>query len=71
MSNDYQQEIQEHKEKDLGFNWVLSSRFLYYVAVFCMLSFMLGACYKLYTKSYAGKPDVEVPDNTLYTPKYK
>ena len=71
MTNDRQEEIQEHKEKDLGFNWVLSSRFLFYVNLFCILAFILGGCYKLYTKSYKGKPDVEVPDNTLYTPKYK
>jgi hypothetical protein len=71
MVNDINEEIQEHKEKDLGFNWVLSSRFLYYVTIFCLLAFFFGACLKLYNKSYSGKPDVEVPDNTLYTPKYK
>jgi hypothetical protein len=71
MVNDIQEEIQEHKEKDLGFNWVLSSRFLFYVTLFCLTAFFLGACLKLYNKSYSGKPDVEVPDNTLYTPKYK
>ncbi len=71
MSNEIQDEIQEHKEKDLGYNWVRSSRFLFYVQIFCLVAFILGGCYKLYKKSYAGKPDVEVPDNTLYTPKYK
>ena len=71
MVNDFNEEIQEHKEKDLGFNWVLSSRFLYYVTLFCILASILGGCYKLYTAGYNGKPDVEVPDNTLYTPKYK
>ena len=71
MTNNYQEEIQEHKEKDVRFNWVLSSRFFFYVNLFCILAFILGGCYKLYTKSYDGKPDLEVPDNTLYTPKYK
>lgn len=71
MENDIQGEIQEHKEKDLGYNWVNSSRFLFYITIFCILAFIFGGCYKLYTKSYKGKPDVEVPDNTLYTPKYK
>jgi len=71
MENDIREQIQEHKEKDLGFNWVLSSRFLYYVTLFCLLAFFFGACAKLYNKRYQGKPDVEVPDNTLYTPKYK
>lgn len=71
MSNDRQLEVQAHKEKDFGYNRVNTSRFLFYVNVFCILAFILGGCYKLYTKKYAGKPDVEVPDNTLYTPKYK
>jgi len=71
MQNDRTEEIQEHKKKDFGYNWVTSSRFLFYVQLFCMLAFILGGCYKLYNKSYQGKPDVEVPDNTLYTPKYK
>jgi flagellar biogenesis protein FliO len=71
MSNEIQEQIQEHKEKDFGYNWVNSSRFLFYVQLFCILAFILGGCYTLYEKSYSGKPDVEVPDNTLYTPKYK
>ncbi|HEX8462729.1 MAG TPA: hypothetical protein VF623_14930 [Segetibacter sp.] len=71
MINDRQEEIQEHKEKDFSFNWVKSSRFLFYTNLFCILALILGGCYKLYNKSYQGKPDVVVPDNTLYTPKYK
>ena len=67
MSN----EIQEHKEKDFGYNWVNSSRFLFYVQLFCILAFVLGGCYQLYQKSYAGKPEVAVPESSLYTPKYK
>ncbi len=64
-------ELQEHKERDIAYNWVHSSSFLFYIQVFCILAFILGGCYQLYKHSYAGKPEVEVPDNTLYTPKYK
>ena len=71
MTNEFDDQIQEHKKKDLGFNWVLSSRFLFYVNVLCIVAFIFGGCYKLYNNRYLGKPDVEVPDNTLYTPKYK
>ncbi len=67
MSN----ELHEHKKKDFNYNWVNSSRFLFYVQLFCILSLILGGCYELYEHRYQGKPDVEVPDNTLYTPKYK
>jgi hypothetical protein len=71
MADEIVDEIQEHKEKDFGYNWVNSSRFLFYVQIFCILAFILAGCYKLYTKRYTGKPDLEIPDNTLYTPKYK
>jgi len=71
MVNEIQEELQEHKEKDFGYNWVNSSRFLFYVQLFCVMAFLFGGCFMLYKKSYQGKPDVEVPDNTLYTPKYK
>jgi hypothetical protein len=71
MTNEYNEEIQEHKEKDFGFNWVKSSRFLFYVQLFCILAMILGGCYKLYEHRYLGNPEVEVPENTLYTPKYK
>jgi hypothetical protein len=56
---------------DFSGNWVSSSRFLFYVQVFCILAFVLGGCYNLYKHSYAGKPDVAVPESTLYNPKYK
>jgi hypothetical protein len=69
--NSMQNEIQEHKQKDIMFNWVHSSSFLFYIQVFCILAFVLGGCYQLYNRSYEGKPEVEVPENTLYTPKYK
>jgi hypothetical protein len=64
-------EIQDQKKKDFSYNWVTSSRFLFYVQLFCMLAFILGGCYKLYNQGYKGKPEVEIPENTLYTPKYK
>lgn len=67
MSN----ELHEHKQKDFKYNWVNSSRFLFYVHIFTILSLVLGGCYKMYEHRYKGTPEVEVPDNTLYTPKYK
>ncbi len=64
-------EIEGTKKKDFGYNWVTSSRFLFYVQVFCMIAFLLGGCYQLYQHRYKGRPEVEVPGNTEYTPKYK
>ncbi len=64
-------EIIDQKHKDITSNWVTSSRFLFYIQVFCIAAFLLGGCYKLYTYGYKGKPTVEVPGSTLYNPKYK
>jgi hypothetical protein len=56
---------------DFGRNWVSSSRFLFHVQLFTFAAFVLGGCYGLYTLRYKGKPKVEVPESTQYTPKYK
>lgn len=61
----------EEQNKDIASNWVNSSVFLFYLKVFCILSFVLGGCYNLYKHRYKGKPDVVVPESSLYTPKYK
>lgn len=58
-------------KNDFTGSWVSSSRFLFYVTIFCLLSFVLGGCYNLFKHRYQGKPEVAVPDNTLYNPKYK
>ena len=61
----------DYRDKDFKRNWVHSSVFLFYLQVFCIIAFVLGGCYSLYRHSYKGKPNVEVPGNTLYTPQYK
>jgi len=65
------QESNETIERDITTNWVSSSRFLFYLQVFCILAFVLGGCYKLYNHRYAGKPDVEVQKSAQFTPEYK
>ena len=64
-------EYKDPREQDFKYNWVNSSVFLFYLQVFCILAFILGGCYGLYTHSYKGKPEVNTPSNTLYTPQYK
>jgi hypothetical protein len=68
---DQQQETANPKLKDIAYSWVNSSVFLFYLQVFCIVAFLVGACWGLYTHHYKGKPDVVVPGNTLYTPQYK
>lgn len=58
-------------ERDIQYSWPRSSRFLFYVQVVCIIAFILGGSYGLYKWRYKGKPKVEIPENTLYTPKYK
>ena len=66
-----QQEIIDNKDKDIAHSWVSSSRFIWYCQVFVMVTIILSACVALYTHRYKGKPEVNVPGNTLYNPKYK
>ena len=58
-------------KNDFGKNWVITSRFLFHVQLFAFVAFVMGGCYGLYTMQYKGKPKVEVPESTLYSPKYK
>lgn len=68
---EYQEELQKVQDRDFTHNWVSSSAFLFYLQVAIIVAMVLGGCYMLYEKRYKGKPEVEVPGNTLYTPKYK
>jgi hypothetical protein len=65
------EEIIDNSDKDFAHNWVSSSRFLFLCQVFLIVAFLIGGCYALYKHHYEGKPEVAVPDNTLYNPKYK
>ncbi|HYE55720.1 MAG TPA: hypothetical protein VD996_12785 [Chitinophagaceae bacterium] len=67
----YIEELKKKEERDFARNWVNSSVFLFYLQVFCIVAFVLGGCYSLYKHRYPGKPNVEVPANTQYTPQYK
>jgi hypothetical protein len=68
---DQELEVKNPRLKDFAYSWVNSSVFLFYLQVLCVVGFLLGACYGLYTHRYKGKPEVNVPTNTLYTPQYK
>ncbi len=61
----------DYREKDFGYNWVHSSSFLFYLQVLLIVALVIGGSYSLFKHRYKGRPDVTVPDNTLYTPKYK
>ena len=61
----------DDSHKDVAHNWVSTSRFIWLCQVFLVEALIFGTCYGLYAHRYKGKPNVAVPDNTLYNPKYK
>jgi len=63
-------ELKDPKLKDFANSWVDSSVFLFYLQVFCVVALVVGGSYGLWAHRYKGKPNVNVPGNTLYTPKY-
>lgn len=65
-----QNTIESPEKNDFGRNRVSSSRFLFHIHLFAIVAFVMGGCYGLYSMHYRGKPKVEVPESTLYTPKY-
>ena len=66
-----QEEVLDNSGKDIAHSWVSSSRFLFYFQLIIIAALILGGCYTMYKHRYKGKPDVEVPGNTLYSPQYK
>ena len=71
MEEQVQEEFIDNSDQDVTHNWVSTSRFIWLCQVFLVVALILGGCYGLYEHRYKGKPSVEVPDNTLYNPKYK
>ncbi len=67
---EYQEELQKIQDRDFTHNWVASSGFLFYLQVACIVAFVFGGCYMLYTKRY-DKIEAPVQESSLYTPKYK
>ena len=70
VEQEYQQELAKVEQSDFTNNWVSSSGFLFYLHVGCLVAFLFGASFMLFTKRFE-KIDVPVQESTLYTPKYK
>ena len=61
---------QPEVSKDINSNWVTSSKFLFYVSIFAILSLVVGNCTKLFTSGFK-KPNPEVQSSSQYKPEYK
>ena len=70
QQQEFQKEVQMNQGRDFSHNWVTSSAFLFYLKIACFIAFLFGASYMLSTKRFS-KPEVEIQESTLYTPKYK
>ncbi len=65
------EQIKPIDDKDLSKNWVSSSRFIFYVSVFCLLAFVFGCSYRLYQQRWKGTGNPAVPESTKYNPSYE
>lgn len=70
QQEEYKEELQKVQDRDVIYNWVSSSAFIFYLSVFCFVAFVFGSCVKLYTHRFE-KPNVTVQESSLYTPVYK
>jgi hypothetical protein len=61
---------QSNVHQDVSKNWVHSSRFIFYVSVFCFLAFVFGCSYRLYNQRWKGIGEPVVPESTKYNPSY-
>jgi len=65
------QEVHTTEEsKDITTNWVTSSRFIFYVSVFCLIALVVGNCSKVFSSGFK-KPTPEVNSSSQYKPEYK
>lgn len=62
--------VVSNDERDFSKNWVTSSRFIFYVIIFCLLAFVVGCSFQLYKHRWTGLGNPKVPESTLYSPKY-
>lgn len=65
------EQIKPIDDNDLSKNWVNSSRFIFYVSVFCLLAFVVGCSARLYNQRYKGNGDPKIPESTKYNPTYE
>ena len=69
-SHEYKKELQKVQDSDFTHSWVSSSGFLFYLQIACLVAFLFGGCYMLYTKRFE-KPEVKIQESSQYTPQYK
>lgn len=65
-------QLQPIQDNDLKSSWVKTSKFIFYLQGLCLIAFIVGGCYSLYTFRYKTQPKIEVPGSTrIDNPIYK
>jgi hypothetical protein len=67
----HNQSTQVDNPADIELNKPSKSRFLFLLFFFGIFIFAWAGCYNLYEHKSDINSDVQVPENTLYEPKYK
>lgn len=58
-------------EADIELSKPTKSRFLFLLFFFGFFIFAWAGCYQLHEHKFVNTEDIEVPENTTYSPKYK
>jgi hypothetical protein len=56
---------------DIDINKPSRAKFLFHLGLFSLLLFAIGCNYGLWTRHFKSTADIEVPESTQSTPKYK
>lgn len=71
---EYQEELQKVQDRDFTHDWVSSSAFIFYLSMICMVAFLFGASYKLFTRRFANsgpQQEIVIQPSTKFVPEYK
>ena len=53
-----EEQVQPIQDNDLKSSWVKTSKFIFYLQALCLLAFIVGGCYSLYTFRYKKQPKI-------------
>ena len=71
---EYQEELQKVQDRDFTHNWVSSSAFIFYLSIICLVAFLFGASYKLFTRRFeksGPQQEIVIQPSTKFVPEYK
>ncbi len=70
MQHNNQEQLVDNKA-DIELNKPSKSRFLFILFFFSIFIFSWAGCYNLWEHKFRSNADTQVPESSLYEPKYK